>query len=574
MENLRMVLFALLAGIVFFLYQAWQEDYATPASAQAPAPARALPDAESQSQDEGVPELGASTASTPQVDAESAAAEETGDEYVEVVTDLYRLQINLNGGDIQFLQLLKYPLTKDSPDEPLLLLNNQPPQFFVMQSGLVGDAGQAPDHRARYSADRRRYTMAPGADRLEVPLRWTGEDGLSVEKVYVFRRGSKDDAEQERSGYQIDLLYRLLNQGDQARVISPYARMWRTSHKAGGEPPFIQSFIGAAMYLRDSDGSYKYKKYDESDLAKETVSTQQQGGWIGMLQHYFVAAILPPPQQTNTFNLRPAKRFGFIAEYVGERAEVASEAGLELKLPLYIGPKLQHDLEAIAPGLQLTVDYGLLTPIAEPLFWVLDKLHGLTGNWGWSIILLTLLIKLAFYKLSEAQYRSMARMKKFAPRIQSIKERYADDRERLHQAMMDLYKKEGFNPLAGCWPMLVQFPVFIALYWVLLESVELRQADFLWWLNDLSSPDPYYVLPVLFGISMFLQQKLSGQAMTMEPMQQRIMNIMPIGLTFFFAFFPAGLVLYWFVSNIIGIAQQWVITRRLEREDETAAKKR
>ena len=239
-----------------------------------------------------------------------------------------------------------------------------------------------------------------------------------------------------------------------------------------------------------------------------------------------------------------------------------------------MGPKLQQELETVAKGLELTVDYGLLTPISQPLFWVLDKLHGLTGNWGWSIILLTLLIKLAFYKLSEAQYRSMARMKKFAPRIQSIKERYADDRERLHQAMMDLYKKEGFNPLAGCWPMLVQFPVFIALYWVLLESVELRQADFALWINDLSSPDPLYVLPVLFGISMYLQQKLSGQAMTMEPMQQRIMTIMPIGLAIFFAFFPAGLVLYWFVSNLVGIIQQWVITKRLEHEEHAQPKKR
>ena len=232
---------------------------------------------------------------------------------------------------------------------------------------------------------------------------------------------------------------------------------------------------------------------------------------------------------------------------------------------MYVGPKLQQELAAIAPGLELTVDYGLLTPISEPLFWLLERFHRWTGNWGAAIILLTLAVKLLMYKLSEAQYRGMAKMKKYAPRIQELKERYGDDRERMHKAMMELYKKEKFNPLAGCWPLLVQFPVFIALYWVLLESVELRQADFALWLNDLSSPDPFYVMPVLFGITMYIQQKLSGNV-AMDPMQQRVMNMMPVMLTVFFAFFPVGLVLYWFVSNLIGIAQQWYITRKLAQE--------
>ncbi len=562
-----MVLFAALAGIVFLMYQAWQKDY--PASADIPQTApvsNAVAPFESAAidpSDEGVPALGASSEATaPALPASAEGLSSAGQ--IEVLTDVYRIVIDLAGGDIRRLELRNYPLTKDQPDVPMQLLNDALPQFFVLQSGLVDEAGQAPDHKTLYQSDRQRYELASGAQSLVVPLRWTGADGLRVEKVYRFERGS----------YQLNLLYRIENASEQARALSPYLRMWRTSHKAGGEPPFIQSFIGAALYTRDTDGSYKYKKHDEKDLGKEPIAVEQQGGWAGMLQHYFVAAILPPQEELNRFYLRPGKRYGFVAEYVGERSELAPGEGRELPLRLYVGPKMQQKLEAIAPGLQLTVDYGLLTPIAEPLFWVLNKLHGLTGNWGWSIILLTLLIKLAFYKLSEAQYRSMARMKKFAPRIQSIKERYADDRERLHQAMMDLYKKEGFNPLAGCWPMLVQFPVFIALYWVLLESVELRQADFMFWLNDLSSPDPYYVMPVLFGISMYLQQKLSGQAMTMEPMQQRIMTLMPIGLTFFFAFFPAGLVVYWFVSNVIGIAQQWFITQRLEKEDAGKTKKR
>lgn len=568
-----MVLAAALVGILFLLYQAWQKDYppvqpaATSVSPFASSSNALNPPVEAlvSDDDEGVPSLGASTSALQEQTSEQIADDTVASgDFIEIQTDVYRVKIALDGGDVRRLELLEYPVTKDNPEQALRFLNDELPHFFVIQSGLVAAEGDAPDHRALYSAERRRYVLAEGAEDLVVPLRWVGEDGLIVEKIYRFTRGS----------YEFNLLYRLDNATEGQRQVSPYLRMWRTSEKAGGEPPFIQSFIGAALYTREDDNQYKYKKYDEKDLSKEPIAVEQQGGWVGMLQHYFVAAVLPAQNELNRFYLRSGKRFGFIAEYVGEQVDVAADAGRELNLRLYVGPKMQQELDSVAKGLELTVDYGLLTPISQPLFWVLDKLHGFTSNWGLSIILLTLLIKLAFYKLSEAQYRSMARMKKFAPRIQSIKERYADDRERLHQAMMDLYKKEGFNPLAGCWPMLVQFPVFIALYWVLLESVELRQASFMLWLNDLSSPDPYYVLPVLFGISMFLQQKLSGQAMTMEPMQQRIMTIMPLGLAVFFAFFPAGLVLYWFVSNLIGIAQQWVITKRLEHDDQTKAIKR
>ena len=570
-----MVLFAALAGVLFLMYQAWQKDYPQQQAEAVPSPLASplgtVPGegaANAASTDEGVPTLGATAdgiREVPDVNADSttAVSAQPG-QIVQIETDVYRVSIDLAGGDIRRLELLDYPIAKSMPDQPLPLLNDELPNFFVLQSGLVSDVAGAPDHNALYQSERSQYTLSEQDQDLVVPLRWTGPDGLTVEKIYRFTRGS----------YEVNLLYRVSNNTDVERQLSPYMRMWRTPNKAGEEPPFIKSFIGAAVYTRDSDGQYKYKKYDAGDLEKESVSLQQQGGWIGMLQHYFVAAILPEASEQNRFYLRPGKRFGFIGEYVGERVDVAPQAGREINLRMYVGPKLQQELQDVAKGLELTVDYGLLTPISQPLFWVLDKLHGLTGNWGWSIILLTLLIKLAFYKLSEAQYRSMARMKKFAPRIQSIKERYADDRERLHQAMMDLYKKEGFNPLAGCWPMLVQFPVFIALYWVLLESVEMRQADFALWINDLSSPDPMYVLPVLFGISMFLQQKLSGQAMTMEPMQQRIMTIMPIGLAVFFSFFPAGLVLYWFVSNLVGIIQQWVITKRLEHEDQAKPSKR
>jgi YidC/Oxa1 family membrane protein insertase len=310
---------------------------------------------------------------------------------------------------------------------------------------------------------------------------------------------------------------------------------------------------------------------DFEDIAEQSLNAEQLGGWMAMTQHYFLGAIIPPQDAPASYFARPknvpgTRLPGYAVGYVGARNRVAAGERAVLETDLFLGPKLRDQLAAVAPGLPLTVDYGLLTVIAQPLFWVLDKLHAVVGNWGWAIILLTVMIKLAFYKLSETQFRAMARMRKFAPRIQQLKEQYGDDRQKLQSKMMDLYKKEGFNPLGGCWPLLVQMPVFIALYWVLRESVELRHADFMLWITDLSSPDPLYLLPVAFGITMFVQQKLSSSSMTMDPMQQRLMQVMPVGLSVFFAFFPAGLVLYWFVNNLLSIAQQWYIYRKLDHE--------
>ncbi len=556
MENTRLILFSALAIVLFLMYQEWQKDY-PPQGPAAPAYSEQTAGTSSTALTDDIPALGAAgIAEASAADAGAASAPASGGR-VRVTTDVFQVEIDLAGGDFRQVLLLDYPEFKTSPDRKLAFLNDAQPNFFIVNSGLVSGQSVAPDHQTQYTSGQQSYELAEGRDDLLVPLHWSDDAGHSVTKVYRFRRNS----------YEIELLYTVNNAGDSEWVVSPYVRFWRTPHKPGGEPPFVQSFLGVAVYEQDDDGKFKFRKHEWDNLGEKPVALEQQGGWTAMLQHYFLAAILPPAEETNRFYARPSKNFGFLTEYVGPRRSVEPGAQAELPVRLFIGPKLQQSLEEVAPGLHLTVDYGLLTPISEPLFWVLEKIHRLTGNWGWAIVLLTVLIKGAFYKLSEAQYRSMARMKKFAPRIQALKERYADDRERLHKSMMELYQKEGFNPLAGCWPMLVQFPVFIALYWVLLESVELRQADFFLWINNLSSPDPYYVLPVLFGISMFLQQKLSGQAMTMEPMQQRIMNIMPIALTVFFAFFPVGLVVYWFVSNVIGIAQQWYITRKLDREE-------
>ncbi len=554
MENRRFILIALLGVVLFFMYQAWQKDYHTQTVPPAATTATVATPAED------IPTAGAVTG-TPAAPGADPGAVATSGTRIQFETDVFLGEIALDGGDVRLLELKGYPITKSQPDHPLPLLDDGNGRLFVLQSGLAGTAEALVSHRTVYSSAQPRYRLADGADTLDVVLEHRADDGTLVRKIYRFTRGS----------YQVDLIHEVQNASAAELQLSPYARLQRTQFKAGDEPPFVATFTGVGFYeQKDGGSSYRFKKTALDDLTKEAYETQQLGGWIAMLQHHFVVAILPSQEQTNRFSAKPTANASFTAQYVGPLSTVAVGATESFVTPLFMGPKLQDRIGSYAPGLELTVDYGILTAISEPLFWLLDKFHKLTGNWGWSIILLTLVVKGAMYKLSEAQYRSMAKMKKFAPKIQDLKERHGDDRERMQKAMMELYKKEGFNPLAGCWPLLVQFPVFIALYWVLLESVELRQAPFALWLQDLTSPDPYYVLPVLFGISMFIQQKISG-AQVADPMQQKLMNIMPIMLTAFFAFFQSGLVLYWFTSNLIGITQQWFITRKLEREDQLKA---
>lgn len=557
MEQLRLILLAGLAFVGILLYQQWQQQSGPAPASSAPLSAAAqdlAPTATTAAQPpaDAPPQLPQDMPAQPQVEARPLSGESPS---VWVQTDVLEARISLTGGDLKELRLLDYPTTSDPDAPPLSFLDDSRRRFFVAQSGVVSADGNSPLHTSRWTQANAqgRMELQAGQDQLPVQLSWTGADGRQVQRTYHFKRGS----------YEVEVSQTLTNQSDQAWTASPYWRFVRNLGGGDSDVPFVNTFTGVGMYERDGD-RYKFRKHDLGDLQDEPVAVNQPAGWTAIMEHYFLAAIIPPAQESNNLYARPSKIADFLTEYVAEPIQVAPGASAEHSVNLYLGPKLQNELGDVAPGLELTIDYGLLTPISEPLFWVMDKFHDLTGNWGWSIILVTLLVKALFFKLSEAQYRSMARMKKFAPRIQALKERYSDDKQRLHQSMMELYQKEGFNPLAGCWPMLVQFPVFIALYWVLLESVELRQADFVLWLNDLSAPDPFFVLPVLFGASMFLQQKLSGQAMTMEPMQQKIMTIMPIALTVFFAFFPSGLVLYWFVSNLIGIGQQWLITKRMD----------
>ena len=571
MENRRFVLIALLAVVGFFLFQSWQDDYGSARNGDAQAESAApLPPANPDDVPAALPADAGKTAPTtptdidvPQaVSAKAPADAPPADPGARVVveTDVVRAEIALQGGQLRRLELKGYGVSAEHPEQNLSLLDDRMGRLFILQSGLVGTESALVTHLTEFSTKTPHVRLADGQDAVELVLT-ASVDGAEVRKIYRF----------ERDRYLAEIRHEVTNTGAAALDLSPYARFQRTAFATGGEPRFAMTFTGTAFYEQREDGDgYRFEKIKLDDVADEAFEKQQTGGWIGFLQHYFVTAIINDPDAVATFATRPAADQGYFAQYVGASRTVAPGEQQVFVTPFFVGPKLQDRLPDIAPGMQLTTDYGILTPISGPLFWVLSKFHALTGNWGFAIILLTLLVKGAMYKLSEAQYRSMAKMKKFAPRIADIRERYSDNREALQKAMMDLYKKEGFNPLAGCWPLLLQFPVFIALYWVLLESVELRQAPFILWIDDLALPDPWFVLPVLFGISMWVQQKISGQQM-MDPTQQKIMMVMPIMLAAFFTFFQSGLVLYWLTSNLIGIAQQWYITRKLEREDAAKA---
>lgn len=575
MENRRILLLALLGVVLFFIYQAWNDDMKAREVVAQATPSPGLAAASTLPIDDGAaPAVGVlagadGTGDVPSLSAGAAQPVSNASIYLE--TDVYRGEISLLGGDLRRLSLKAFAASKATPDQPVALLNDRDGYFFVVQSGLAGTGEALVSHLSAFQAPTDHYQLGD-ADVLEVPLEFQG-DGYRVRKTYRFRRGS----------YEVELEHQLINDRDQPLVASEYSRMQRTPKVVGEEPKFTHTFMGVGLYEQDGN-AYKFKKHDFDDIDDESVNLEQTGGWAAMLQHYFVAALIPPSDQNVKLTVKPVSGRGYQLQFVGPAVSVEPAQAQAFTTRLFIGPKLQSGLaqdsdtagfwdrlgldglEHVAPGLDLTVDYGILTPLAKPLFLIMNMFHGWVANWGLAIILVTLLVKAAFYKLSEAQYRSMAKMRKYAPRIQEIKERFEGDRERQSKAMMDLYKKEGFNPLAGCWPLLVQMPVFFALYWVLLESVELRQADFLLWINDLSAPDPWYVLPVLFAGSMWFQQRMSGQTMTMDPLQQRIMGAMPIAMGGFFAFFPAGLVLYWVVSNVIGIAQQLLINRRLDRE--------
>ncbi|MGD2084068.1 MAG: membrane protein insertase YidC [Chromatiales bacterium] len=551
MDNVRLVLVFALAFILLLLWQAWQKDYG-PTPAPPAAESRVAP-GEAPSPPEDLP--------SPTVDLEPSSAAPSGDvpgpvkagpagETVRVRTDVLDVEIDTRGGTLVEALLLDYPKSSEDSD-PVVLLTGTGPDYFVAQSGLIGaDEALAPTHRSVFEAEQNEYQLADGQEELQVRLLWTHPSGLAVTKLFHFRRGS----------YVVDVEQQVTNSSGSPWAARDYRQLQRTEPPGkNGDARFIHTFTGAAIY----SPADKYQKISFSDIRDQRLEREVQGGWISMIQHYFLSAWVPPADSTETFFSKALPSGRYLIGTYGPGVSVPDGGSHTFSARLWVGPKLQDEMAALAPGLELTVDYGWLTVIAKPLHWLLDKLHGLVGNWGWSIILLTILIKLVFYKLSETSYKSMANMRRMAPRLQSLKERYGDDKQRLNQAMMELYKKEKINPLGGCLPILVQIPVFISLYWVLIESVELRDAPWILWIHSLSEKDPYFILPLIMGVSMFIQQRLNPAPP--DPLQAKIMMSLPFVFTIFFAFFPAGLVLYWAVNNILSIAQQWYITRKIEQ---------
>jgi YidC/Oxa1 family membrane protein insertase len=546
MDNVRLLLFMALAFLGMLIYQAWQQDYgpARQANAEAPPQPTASADMPVAPQQADIDDAAPSVPGlTPAQDGEDSAR------LIRVLTDTLDVAIDTRGGTIVDARLVQYPVAVELPDEKYRLLSQRPSDYFIAQSGLLGaDKERTPTHEAVFSATQQQYELKDDMDELVVNLNWRSTDGVVVTKRYTFRRGT----------HAVQLEHLVNNASDKVWAGREYRQLQRGEPADSGNA-FMYTYTGGAIYSQQD----KYQKYDFDELGAGKLDRDVIDGWVAMIQHYFLAAIVPPRGEPQHFyGKRLANGRAVIGAYTPAKSLEPGDS-VNFAGTLFIGPKLQAELEALANGLDLTVDYGWLVFIAKPMYWVLEQIQSVVHNWGWTIIIFTILIKLVFFKLSETSYRSMANMRKMTPRIQALKDRYGDDKQRLQQAMMEMYKTEKINPLGGCLPMLVQMPFFIALYWVLLESVELRQAPWILWIRDLSIKDPYFVLPVIMGVSMFVQQKLNPPPP--DPMQAKIMMALPLVFTAMFAFFPAGLVLYWVVNNLLSIAQQWVITKRIEQ---------
>ena len=540
MDSYRLIVGAVFAISVFMLFDAWMRErtpappppasqQSAPTTQQSPVPTASAP-------------AGSATPVLPGATAEAAVGER-----ISVRTDTLLAEIDTNGGFIRRVELLEHR-AREHADKNFVLLDASGQHTYVAQSGLATPG--LPNHNTRFTAEKTQYALQDGSDEIKVVLNAAGEAG-TLAKTYTFKRGS----------YVIDVALAVTNTSAAPIDAHAYFQLVRDQSAPDGSSKVMPTYNGVEIYT----DANKLSKVPFDDIVEGSAKfpTTSKDGWIAIVQHYFVAAWLPTGGVDREFFARKLDN-GFIA--AGVIVPVGSIAPADTRgfnVPLYVGPQEQDRLKALAPGLELAVDYGWLRVVAVPLFWVLSKIHDLVANWGVAIIILTVLIKIVFYPLSAASYKSMARMKVVAPKLQKLKERYGDDRQKMHQAMIELYKTEKINPLGGCLPILVQIPVFIALYWVLLLSVELRHAPFYLWIKDLSTPDPFYILPVLMGATMFIQTWLNPTPP--DPMQARLMKIMPIAFSIFFFFFPAGLVLYWLVNNVLSIAQQWHITRTIER---------
>jgi len=563
MDTRRLILFVIFSFSALLLWEAWQKQHAPPApvptTATKSAPADLPPAPAASATPSAVP--GAPATAT--ADKEPAAAGRT----ITIVTDLYRADVDTTGGAITQVALLKHRDPGDTA-KPYLALLKTPERTFVAQSGLLGEG--MPNHRTAYTAEPGPRELAPGTDRLELKLQAVAPNGDKIVQVLTFHRGT----------YVIDVAFDVTNAG--SAPITPYAyyQFTRDTKVQGQQNPMAPvSYAGPIIYNEND----KFKKIEFGEIDKLAADPSRKlpytkntdNGWVGMVEHYFVAAWLPGDDKKTPREFYARKLDGglYASGMIVPVGTIAPGATAEVKVPLYVGPQEQDELARLAKGLDLVVDYGIFTVLAAPLFWLLKWLHGIVHNWGWAIVLLTIIIKSVFYPLNHASARSMAKMKVIAPKLKSLQEQYSNDKQQLQVKMMEMYKQEKINPLGGCLPILVQIPVFIALYWVLLSAVELRNAPWILWIKDLSAPDPYFVLPVIYAITAYLQVKLSPTPIS-DPVQAKVMQIMPIAFSVMFIFFPSGLVLYWLVNNSLQIFQQWHMNRVLEKEAALAAAKR
>ena len=533
--------------MLFLLFQAWQRDYGP--NSQVDQPSRSQVDEQlSQPQTaSSVPELPAVPTQPTSEAIKSQVLPEIDSSTVKVFTDLYELEMNAQG--IFALRLLDYPVSLETPAVKFPLLNNTPPNVFTMESGILGSNGE-PSQDAVFVSSVSEYRLAEGQDRLDVVFRWQGTSGLEITRTYRFQRGS----------YVIEAVNQIANNSDIAWSGRMYGQFRRTEVEEQGGLFRVYTYTGGVISSPDNP----YEKIDFDDMAEQALSRDIVSGWAAMIQHYFAAAWVSDPKLSSHYYTKVTPETQYILGLYYDQP-VAPGTSRDMAITAYVGPKIQKKMEAVSPGLRRTVDYGWLFFLAQPMFVVLSWIFGIVKNWGWTIIIFTILLKGCFYWLSAKSYQSMARMRKLQPRVMALRERFGTDKQRMNQAMMELYRNEKINPLGGCLPILVQIPFFIALYWVLLESVELRQAPFIFWLTDLAQYDKYFVLPIAMGASMYIQQKLNPAPP--DPMQAKIMMMLPFVFTFFFLFFPSGLVLYWLVNNVLSIAQQWVITKRIEAAD-------
>ena len=559
MDNQRLLTWGLFIILAWMTYQTWMIDYGPkPVVTQEAVEPLAAEDDDS----EALPEFagtaeGAEEGGLPALEAEPEPAPvATTAAVITVKTDVLEVEISTEGGTLQKAALLKYPVAKDQPDNPVVLLSPERDDLGLIQSGLR-QAGEGPEanHQAVFAAEASNYELGGGQDELLVPLRWANGAGITVEKTYRFGRGS----------YIIDLEQTVENGSATDWRGAAYTRIQRRNHEIERSMFNVDTYSFDGPVIYDGD---KTEKLSRDDLMEDgPLDLQSATGWVAAIQHHFLSATVPTAGEEQRYRVAHKNEVATLTA-IGGAVTVVAGGEKTFATKLFVGPKLQSQLEKVAPSLKLTVDYGWLTIISQPLFWLLSKIYGIVANWGVAIILVTVLIKILFYKLTQSSGRSMAKMRELQPRMQALQERYKDDRQALSQQMMELYKREKVNPAAGCLPILIQMPFFLAFYWVLLESVEMRQAPFALWITDLSARDPFFILPLIMGAAMLLQQKLNPAPT--DPVQAKVMAIMPIMFTGFFAFFPSGLVLYWVTNTVLSIAQQWRINKVVEQESKKA----